>query len=71
MNDIRCANCAKKLAEGHYAWLVIKCPRCGALNTLRAASPESERQRAPNPGDHHGSREPDRSLAGRQTSPGR
>ncbi|MFM9902125.1 MAG: Com family DNA-binding transcriptional regulator [Polaromonas sp.] len=43
MIDIRCAQCAKKLAEGQYTLLKIKCGRCGALNTF------TERHRAPSP----------------------
>ncbi|WP_184437342.1 Com family DNA-binding transcriptional regulator [Roseospira goensis] len=40
--SIRCVQCHRKLAEisdftaGHIA---IKCPRCGAMNSLRAATP--------------------------------
>ena len=47
--EIRCGACRKKLGEGIYARLIIKCPRCGALNSLRATSPEPERHRASNP----------------------
>ena len=36
MNEIRCANCNKKLAMADYKRLEIKCPRCGALNLLKA-----------------------------------
>ncbi|WP_338794544.1 Com family DNA-binding transcriptional regulator [Acidovorax sp. DW039] len=58
MEEIRCGTCARKLAEGVYALLIVKCPRCGTLNHLRAKSPPSERQGAPNPegfihGSHH------------------
>lgn len=49
MEEIRCGVCRKKLGEGIFAHLVIKCPRCGALNHLRAKSPEPERHRASNP----------------------
>ncbi|MDP1682729.1 MAG: Com family DNA-binding transcriptional regulator [Burkholderiales bacterium] len=52
MQEIRCAHCAKKLAEADYRQLNIKCPRCGALNVLRAASPEPDRHRAANMEDH-------------------
>ncbi|WP_297572550.1 Com family DNA-binding transcriptional regulator [uncultured Deefgea sp.] len=44
METIRCAQCDKKLAEGQYTALNIKCPRCGALNLLRAKSSEPERR---------------------------
>jgi phage FluMu protein Com len=49
MEEIRCGACRKKLGEGVFAQLVIKCPRCGVLNHLRAKSPEPERHRASNP----------------------
>lgn len=32
MKEIRCGSCRKKLAEGQYIRLTIKCPRCHALN---------------------------------------
>jgi len=28
MNAIRCPGCGKKLAEGRYVSVLIKCPRC-------------------------------------------
>lgn len=43
MEEIRCGVCRKKLGEGIFAQLIIKCPRCGALNHLRAESPTPER----------------------------
>ncbi|WP_080411967.1 Com family DNA-binding transcriptional regulator [Burkholderia ubonensis] len=45
--DIRCGQCRRKLASGRYIELSIKCPRCGAINHLRAASLEPARHRAP------------------------
>ncbi len=39
INDIRCGNCRRKLGEGTYLVLAIKCPRCGTLNHLRASTP--------------------------------
>ncbi|WP_199103896.1 Com family DNA-binding transcriptional regulator [Aquitalea sp. ASV11] len=45
--EIRCGQCGRKLAEGWYSTLVIKCPRCRAINHLKAASLPSERQRTP------------------------
>lgn len=36
--DIRCGHCRRKLAEGVYARLAIKCPRCRALNHFTAPS---------------------------------
>lgn len=47
LEDIRCGHCARKLAEGRYIELSIKCPRCGTLNHFRAESPLSERLGAP------------------------
>ena len=47
LDEIRCGTCSKKLGEGKYRELEIKCPRCGTLNYLRAApSPSPERPRA-------------------------
>ncbi len=40
--EIRCAQCGRKLGEGYALVLSIKCPRCGAYNTLRAARPDEE-----------------------------
>ena len=40
--EIRCAHCGRKLGEGYVLALSIKCPRCGAYNTLRAARPDEE-----------------------------
>ncbi|QDQ27690.1 Com family DNA-binding transcriptional regulator [Chitinimonas arctica] len=39
METIRCGHCNRKLGEGRYTVLTIKCPRCGTLNTLRAMRP--------------------------------
>ena len=47
MNEIRCGACARKLGEGEYIRLTIKCPRCGVMNTLRAERPTPERPGAP------------------------
>lgn len=38
MNEIRCGECRRKLGEGEYTRLTIKCPRCGVMNQLSAAS---------------------------------
>ncbi|MFZ6747416.1 Com family DNA-binding transcriptional regulator [Undibacterium sp. Ren11W] len=43
MQDIRCGNCHKKLAEGEYRRLNIKCPRCSTINQLSAVSTYPER----------------------------
>ncbi|MBK0413631.1 Com family DNA-binding transcriptional regulator [Chromobacterium haemolyticum] len=37
--EIRCGCCHKKLAEGWYVELRIKCPRCSAMNAFVATSP--------------------------------
>ncbi|MGS5089081.1 Com family DNA-binding transcriptional regulator [Hydrogenophaga sp. A37] len=47
MNEIRCGGCHKKLGEGLYTALKIKCPRCGDMNHLRAESPQPACHRAP------------------------
>lgn len=39
MKEIRCAQCARKLAEGEFVRMVIKCPRCGAMNFLKVTEP--------------------------------
>ncbi len=41
--EIRCGHCKRKLAEAVFEQIAIKCPRCGTLNHLRAASPTPER----------------------------
>ena len=46
MHEIRCGSCRRKLGEGEYTRLAIKCPRCGAFNQLSAPSAFPERQRA-------------------------
>ncbi len=38
MEQIRCGQCARKLAEGIYTKLSIKCPRCKTLNQFNHAS---------------------------------
>ncbi|HMS05728.1 MAG TPA: Com family DNA-binding transcriptional regulator, partial [Burkholderiaceae bacterium] len=53
-NDIRCGHCARKLAEGQYVSLSIRCQRCGTVNhwangpvrDSRAQSPIAARRRA-------------------------
>ncbi|MGQ0710349.1 MAG: Com family DNA-binding transcriptional regulator [Rhodoferax sp.] len=62
--EIRCGQCQRKLATGHYIELTIKCPRCRAVNHLRAASPTPERPRAPLQGEPDG-RQSDHPLARR------
>jgi phage FluMu protein Com len=52
MQEIRCGNCRRKLAEGVYVVLAIKCPRCGAINNLKANEPPSAE--SAHHGGHHG-----------------
>ncbi|UBQ43939.1 Com family DNA-binding transcriptional regulator [Comamonas thiooxydans] len=68
MNEIRCGNCRRKLAEGEYVRLAIKCPRCGAFNQLSAQSAPKEPQRGP---EAEINDKPHRSLDRRQAPPGR
>ena len=51
--EIRCGQCCKKLAEGIYSQLSIKCPRCKAFNHLKAESPPPERKSAPSSDHKH------------------
>lgn len=37
-NEIRCGECNRKLGEGTYLVLSIKCPRCSTLNQFRAST---------------------------------
>jgi phage FluMu protein Com len=53
METVRCGRCNKKLAEADYRHLAIKCPRCGTLNMLKAASLSPERHGAPPQKDAH------------------
>ncbi|MBR7777370.1 Com family DNA-binding transcriptional regulator [Undibacterium sp. BYS50W] len=46
MQDIRCGTCSRKLGEGEYITLTIKCPRCKTMNNLRATSSTTECHRA-------------------------
>ncbi|WP_314971780.1 Com family DNA-binding transcriptional regulator [Comamonas testosteroni] len=68
MDDIRCGNCRKKLGEGVYVRLSIKCPRCGAFNQLSAVSTEPEPPAGPTAETND---KPNRALDRRQTPPGR
>ncbi|KAA9180595.1 Com family DNA-binding transcriptional regulator [Delftia sp. BR1] len=47
MEEIRCGSCRRKLGEGVFSRLVIKCPRCGAFNQLSASSAPSAPPRGP------------------------
>jgi phage FluMu protein Com len=45
MNEIRCKQCNRLLAKGTALEITIKCPRCGAYNSLRAAPrPSADKQ---------------------------
>lgn len=37
-HDIRCGQCGRKMAEGTYIVLSIKCPCCRAINHYRAST---------------------------------
>jgi phage FluMu protein Com len=50
MREVRCGNCRKKLFEGSFSEIDIKCPRCGTMHKLRTQSPEPEGRRAPDSG---------------------
>ncbi|WP_082793029.1 Com family DNA-binding transcriptional regulator [Collimonas pratensis] len=70
MQDIRCGSCSRKLGEGEYITLSIKCPRCGTLNHLRATRPAPACRRASDIGAVRASKS-DYSLDGWQAPPGR
>ncbi|WP_343734484.1 Com family DNA-binding transcriptional regulator [Acidovorax sp.] len=53
MEEIRCGQCGRKLAEAVFEQIAIKCPRCGTMNHLRAVSPTPERPRVPLPMKDH------------------
>ncbi|OZI26845.1 hypothetical protein CAL26_05910 [Bordetella genomosp. 9] len=38
MTEFRCGSCQRKLAEGLFVSIRIKCPRCGTFNHASAAS---------------------------------
>ena len=41
MNDIRCGKCGRLLAKADFEQLEIKCPRCRAMNILKATEPRT------------------------------
>lgn len=47
MNEFRCGACNRKLGEGEFTQIMIKCPRCGTMNNLRALRPLPECPSAP------------------------
>ncbi|QWF72329.1 Com family DNA-binding transcriptional regulator [Methylomonas paludis] len=67
MEIVRCGSCNRKLAEGEFTCLSIKCSRCGTMNILKAFEPLI---RKPGASDHEVNYvKANHSLAGRQTSP--
>lgn len=55
MREIRCGKCNRLLAKGEALDLAIKCPRCGAINHVRATSLNSEGYQAPGKEPSHAS----------------
>lgn len=54
-HDIRCGKCNRKLGEGQYIRLAIKCPRGGVLNHYRASTPIQRAHERPTlKKDNHG-----------------
>ena len=41
MQEIRCGQCFKKMGEGIYQVLSIKCSRCKTLNNLKQCAPSA------------------------------
>lgn len=64
MQEIRCGQCQRKLAEASYVRLIIKCPRCRAINDLRAERPTPERHRASSTGENDDARKKPIGMAG-------
>lgn len=60
MREIRCEACSRKLAEGEFIRLAIKCPRCKTLNHLNAESAMSAKSVRTQP-ERHGAPAPERS----------
>lgn len=69
MKEIRCEACSRKLAEGEFIRLAIKCPRCKTLNHLNAQSAMSAKSVRNQP-ERHGAPAPERSSRhGDQSEP--
>jgi len=47
MQEVRCGTCNKLLAKASYQQIEIKCPRCRAINHLKAVEPPNSVPRAP------------------------
>lgn len=58
MNEIRCGQCSKKLAEGVYLKLTIKCARCRAINHFEGQEPPTRTPWSVRPEDTHGNQRP-------------
>ena len=56
VKETRCCKCNKKLADADYLHLVIKCPRCGVMNHLKATEPPTRVQKAPSQEELHNGR---------------
>ena len=56
--EIRCGHCGKLLARGLAVDLEIRCPRCGADNHVRAASPDLVGDYEPSSSKTAGKKEP-------------
>lgn len=55
LTEARCGGCHRLLAKiGRYDEIQIKCPRCGALNHLKAASLSIDRPARHDEGSTHG-----------------
>ncbi|WP_080944405.1 Com family DNA-binding transcriptional regulator [Comamonas thiooxydans] len=67
MQEIRCGNCRRKLGEGEYTRLSIKCPRCGAFNQLSAQRAPQEHPSVPVAEIND---QPNHSMDRRQAPPG-
>jgi phage FluMu protein Com len=59
METIRCGQCNRKLAEAEYIRLAIKCPRCGAINQMKATKPPTRAARPPETEASHGANSKD------------
>jgi len=56
-HEIRCGACSRKLGSGQFTHLQIKCPRCGAMNILKAIEPLTSATGSPGMEATHVSRE--------------
>ncbi|MFV0602012.1 MAG: Com family DNA-binding transcriptional regulator [Brachymonas sp.] len=61
--DIRCIQCSRKLAEGLFVRLSIKCPRCRAVNDF-STERASERLSTPKGSRHDANSSENRPVPG-------